>query len=67
MAISGAIAGLVAITPAAGFVTVPAAIIIGLVTQYSPTLQYPPLKTVSATMMPWMYLVYMVCQVYGVH
>jgi Amt family ammonium transporter len=31
-AISGAIAGLVAITPAAGFVTVPAAIIIGLVT-----------------------------------
>ena len=31
-AISGAIAGLVAITPAAGFVTVPAAIIIGLIT-----------------------------------
>jgi Amt family ammonium transporter len=31
-AISGAIAGLVAITPAAGFVTVPAAILIGLVT-----------------------------------
>ncbi|ADL58639.1 ammonium transporter [Methanothermobacter sp. KEPCO-1] len=30
--ISGAVAGLVAITPAAGFVTVPAAIIIGLVT-----------------------------------
>jgi Amt family ammonium transporter len=31
-AISGAVAGLVAITPAAGFVTVPAAIIIGLIT-----------------------------------
>ena len=31
-AISGAIAGLVAITPAAGFVTIPAAIIIGLIT-----------------------------------
>jgi Amt family ammonium transporter len=30
--ISGAVAGLVAITPAAGFVTVPAALIIGLVT-----------------------------------
>ncbi|QHN07528.1 ammonium transporter [Methanothermobacter sp. THM-2] len=30
--ISGAVAGLVAITPAAGFVTVPAAIIIGLIT-----------------------------------
>jgi len=31
-AISGAIAGLVAITPAAGYVTIPAAIIIGLIT-----------------------------------
>lgn len=31
-AVSGAIAGLVAITPAAGFVTIPAAIIIGFVT-----------------------------------
>lgn len=31
-ALSGIVAGLVAITPAAGFVTVPAAIIIGLVT-----------------------------------
>ena len=33
---------------------------------YSPTMQYPPLKTVSDTMMPLMYLVYMVYPVFGV-
>ena len=50
--LSGAIAGLVAITPAAGFVTIPAAIVIGFMASIFHTMQYPQLKTASVTTMP---------------
>lgn len=57
-AVSGIVAGLVAITPAAGYVNIPSAIVIGFVTSFVCTLQSHFLSLVWGMMMLLMCLVF---------
>lgn len=50
-AVSGIVAGLVAITPAAGFVNIPSAMVIGFVTSFVCTLQFHFLSLAWGMMM----------------